>query len=389
MRLFFLAFVLILGAKIFAAFPTVCNTCWYEIPSSKLDSANGKPGTLPPGNSGFASVVAAWNSGLWDTRRNRLCVFGGGHTDYAGNEIYCLTPDSSYTGWYRISKNPSIFDSTETLAFYNNTDSGSIPRPGHNYDGVEYDSINDKYLLFGSPFPYFDGTPTIRAIYRYDVAGNTWDSVAVLDKDPASIAVARDDSAGKIWVMSKGTQGVMQEYKFSDQTNTARALWWQDDGVGQYFTMTVLPQQKRIIGIGGYDGTDGTKRIRWWPIKSTDPITGTDTTIASCDSLAIESGPGFDWSPVDRKIIGWVGGTKVYTMDSTMACTEVASSGSNTVTPTNPTANGTYGRWRYMPRYNAFIVVNSTATNTYIYRYSDAPASASVSGYRSLLGVGR
>jgi hypothetical protein len=242
---------------------------------------------------------------------------------------------------------------------------------------LEYDSINDKYLQFGSPFPFFDGTPTHRVIYRYTPSTNLWDSVATLTKDPASIGVARDDSAQKIWAMAKGTQGYIHEYKFSDQTSTDRALWWQDDGIGQYFTMTVLPQKKRIIGIGGYDGTGGTKRIRWWPIAASGSLTGTDTTIASCDSLSIESGPGFDWSPVDRKIIGWVGGTKVYTMDSTMTCAEVAASGGNSVTPTNPTANGTYGRWRYMPRYNAFIVVNSTSTNTYIYRYS-ASATTSV-----------
>lgn len=375
------AFFFIIQPK--AAFPTVCTNCWYEIPNSKLDSANGKPNPLPPGNSGFASVVGAWNSGLWDTRRDRFCVMGGGHSDYAGHEIYCLKPDSSYTGWYRVSKNPPVWDSTETQAFYVNQDSGKIPRPGHNYDGVEYDSINDKYLVFGSPFPFFDATPQHRLVYRYDPAGNSWDSVAVMTQDPGPIGVARDDSAGKIWVMTKGSNGIIHEYSFSAQTITARANWWEDGGYGQYHTFTVLPQKKRIIGIGSTDNTLGTDRIRWWPIKSSGSITGTDTTIASCDSLSKYSAPGFEWSPVDRKIIGWKGGTSVYTMDSTMTCAEVAASGSNTVTPSSPTVAGTYGRFRLMPKYNAYIVVNATNTNTYIYRYSDAPATSSKSTFNS------
>lgn len=389
-RCIVLLFIAVFSSKLWAAFPTICNQCWYEIPSSKLDSANGKPSPLPPGNSGFAAVTGAWNSGLWDTRRNRFCVIGGGHTDYAGSEFYCLTPDSSYTGWYRVSKNPSIFDSTESQAFYSNTDSGSIPRPGHNYDGVEYDSINDKYLVFGSPYPFFDATPTHRVVYRYDVPGNSWDSVAVLTQDPGPIGSARDDSAGKVWVMTKGANGIIHEYSFSAQTITARANWWEDGGYGQYHTFTVLPQKKRIIGIGSTDNTLGTDRIRFWPIKSSGSITGTDTTITSCDSLSKYSAPGFDWSVTDRKIIGWKGGTSVYYMDSTMACTEVAADGANTVTPTSPEVAGTYGRWRYMPKHNAFILVNGTDENTFLYRYSDAPApTTGGNGRRSLLGVGK
>jgi hypothetical protein len=362
-----------------AAFPTVAVNCWYEIPNSKLDSANGKPSPLPPGNSGFAALTGAWNSGLWDTRKHRVCVIGGGHTDYAGSEWYCLTPDSSYTGWYRISDNPPVFDSTETLPFYNDVTNGKIPRPGHNYDGVEFDSTNNKYLVFGSPYPFFDATPPHKLVYRYDVATNTWDdSITGFVGDPGTVAVARDDSAGKIWAMAKGNQGVIHEYSFSSQTMTNRAASWEDGGYAQYHTFTVLPQKKRIIGIGSTDNTLGTDRIRWWPIKSSGSITGTDTTIASCDSLSKMSAPGFEWSPVDRKIVGWKGGTAVYTMDSTMTCAEVAASGSNTVTPSTPNVTGTYGRWRYMPRYNAFILVNATNANTYIYRYSDAPASSSL-----------
>jgi len=38
------------------------------------------------------------------------------------------------------------------------------------------------------------------------------------------------------------------------------------------------------------------------------------------------------------------------------------------VVPTNPAATGTYGRWRYSPRYNVFIVVNSVKQNVFAYR---------------------
>jgi hypothetical protein len=36
------------------------------------------------------AVVLAWAGGVADTKRNRLIVWGGGHNDYYGNEVYAL-----------------------------------------------------------------------------------------------------------------------------------------------------------------------------------------------------------------------------------------------------------------------------------------------------------
>ncbi|MBN1377797.1 MAG: hypothetical protein JXA04_01025, partial [Gammaproteobacteria bacterium] len=57
---------------------------WYEVPNSKLQ--NHFPGNPPPGYTGPQSVMAAWSGGAYDSSRDRLIVWGGGHEDYAGNE---------------------------------------------------------------------------------------------------------------------------------------------------------------------------------------------------------------------------------------------------------------------------------------------------------------
>src|SRR5262245_37077194 len=66
---------------------------WYEIPNTALQSV------CPPDNFGGTNypfsgmckyVVWAWNSGVLDTARNRLIVWGGGHADYLGNEVYAV-----------------------------------------------------------------------------------------------------------------------------------------------------------------------------------------------------------------------------------------------------------------------------------------------------------
>ena len=67
---------------------------WSQIPNTHLRAC---PSTcLNFGDSGYdfayqcRNVTEAWNSGVFDTTRNRLIVWGGGHRNYSGNEIYAL-----------------------------------------------------------------------------------------------------------------------------------------------------------------------------------------------------------------------------------------------------------------------------------------------------------
>jgi len=73
---------------------------WYQFPSSRLDAV--APSPLPPGY--IAAVMVAWSGGVFDTDRDRLVVWGGGHSDYGGNEVYAFGPLSSDTPrWERLT----------------------------------------------------------------------------------------------------------------------------------------------------------------------------------------------------------------------------------------------------------------------------------------------
>jgi hypothetical protein len=58
------------------------------------------------------------------------------------------------------------------------------------------------------------------------------------------------------------------------------------------------------------------------------------------------------------------------TMDTTYTCTVEAPSDSNTVVPEAPPQWGTFGRWRYVPKYNVFVVVSSVTGSVYLYRHT-------------------
>ena len=52
---------------------------WYEIPNSSLEEFNIYPDPVPYGMTGVESVMSAWSSAVYDTKRNELMVWGGGH----------------------------------------------------------------------------------------------------------------------------------------------------------------------------------------------------------------------------------------------------------------------------------------------------------------------
>src|SRR5262249_29378172 len=108
---------------------------WYELPNTKI-----RPITPPDNynNSGYnfryqsVNHVRAWNSAVFDTRINRMVTFGGGHTDYYGNELYAL--DLNTLTISRLTDPGLPFATTCSADIVN----GTQPNSRHTYDGIAY-----------------------------------------------------------------------------------------------------------------------------------------------------------------------------------------------------------------------------------------------------------
>src|SRR5574343_154153 len=96
------------------------------------------PGIAPwRGANGFESIVTAWSGAVWDEANKRLLITGGGHADYAGNEVYA---------W-----------SVVTAAFTRlNNPTGSIGNTGTLNDGLD-----------ATVPAYFDGRPRSAHTYNH------------------------------------------------------------------------------------------------------------------------------------------------------------------------------------------------------------------------------
>ena len=80
------------------------------------------------------------------------------------------------------------------------------------------------------------------------------------------------------------------------------------------------------------------------------------------------------YDPTQQLFVGWGGSgdrTAVFTLNpDNWRWTRFGAASSNSVTPTAAPNAGTNGRFRYIPEFNAFILVNATDENVYLYKMS-------------------
>src|SRR5258708_5146926 len=146
---------------------------WYQIPNSAGPACHA-------GFTGCANVVAAWSGGVADSTRNRLIVWGGGHTDYNGNEIYAL--DLNALTFTRLN-NPSAPINSFTTA---NAD--ATPNARHTYGGLAYLPSADQIFAFnGSLARAAGGRANPSASGRYAFSTEQWQQTGSTRNGPGTL----------------------------------------------------------------------------------------------------------------------------------------------------------------------------------------------------------
>jgi hypothetical protein len=76
--------------------------------------------------------------------------------------------------------------------------------------------------------------------------------------------------------------------------------------------------------------------------------------------------PGVGYDPVADRIVVWSGGSNVYALN--MDTGEWAQLAANPGPTGAASAQGTFGRWGYVPQYRVFALVNSIDQNAWVFR---------------------
>lgn len=351
---------------------------WYEAPDTKM-----RPVCVPDslgvrGIVGCTAVVTAWSGGGYDTKRHRLVLWGGGHGDYFGNELYGF--DLRNGTWSRITE-PTVPDPDIPGGIVNRDplyDGNPVSR--HTYDGFEYIEHLDTLLGQGGSRAS-DGGGT-RPTWLFDVTKGTWSTTA--DDGPGGYenAGAYDPARRQVFVRS-GTR--LSAYNLNDNTwhtvvgfgysplwpryevsgsktatfDPIRNLFWS---VGSNDILVWDAAQEKLVTedwvtVGGGDYTN-EPRVKNYPDQIFQSGGGDIYNVAA---------PGFDYDSATDSFVGWPNKGAPRILDLK---TKTWSLGSATGAPTSATSGGTFGRFRYVPAYNVFVLVTSVDENVYFYKHS-------------------
>ncbi len=359
----FVLFILGIFAKILAQSPHPLDTLsaghWYEVPNSHLEDA--APDPLPPGN--IRNVIRAWSGAAYDTQRDRLLVWGGGHGDYGGNELYAF--DVNTMTWSII---------------WGPTPGNLIPPPGspcnetypdgnpaarHTYDGLEYlPAPVDAFISAGGSLWCGSGSGS-HATWMFDPTAGTWvrradffSSISVV------VRSAYDPVTGHFFHAGSHS---LAEFDPINNTWTVRYYhsggWWASGPANA----VIDPQRRKWVMVGN-------GRFMLFDLETGDysepPLSG--------DTAFLNERPGIVYDPVIESIVAWESGPDVYILDlDSMTWTRRPPAPANTVSPGLPEPRGTYGRFRYIPSRNAFILVNATDQNVFFYKLTPGLTSIS------------
>ncbi len=103
-------------------------------------------------------IIRAWSSFAWDSNRGNLIIYGGGHANYSGNDVYRWRSEN--LRWERASL-PSEIMWLSSVVTIPVDGADAAPSSAHTYDNAVFLPIADRYLNFGGAI-YNTGGPYVR-----------------------------------------------------------------------------------------------------------------------------------------------------------------------------------------------------------------------------------
>jgi hypothetical protein len=367
---------------------TLAPMTWFEVPNSAV-STSGEMYQYPAGTYfGNSPTIRFFDeSGAsYDSRRNRMVVFGGGHADYAGNEIMAF--DIETLRWIRINDPSPRFDTAgviERSGYYpdaNGNPDFQQPRSRHSYWSQIYVPTIDRYCAISSfgTFPRGLGAPRVDC---FDFATRLWSQKGDAPNAGGLLTSTFDSSTNRVWVMGNrtSTSGYLAEWDAATDTWTRRST--SPSGVNDRSGPLLDTKRRRLVFLGG-------GAVRMFDLNQSGMLTSQLITLRGDVEIINRDRPGFAYDPVTDKYVAYSGveggGTRdIYIIDPvTWTSTRTTLGGS--VAPATPASvdtggwfNGIYGRLAYIPTKNAFIFINNHINDTvFFFKLSSATGAAPV-----------
>jgi hypothetical protein len=345
---------------------------WYQVPNTNIRPLCPNYSEIQA-NEGCTAVMADWSGGLFDTKRNRLVILGGGHQGYYGNEIYGIDLNANPVARLLV-KDAAHGSAVSNVSSCPEAYLDGTPDARHNYSGLVYAAARDKYFMWSgskSSCGFFsDG------LWQFDPATNTWNQINYNGVGPTpagsgSTPVMAYDGVNDALYLMEHNAAKFWRYTFSDN---AWHVLFSGQGCNSLDTTATIDSSRRLFLCAGSGQMD--------KMLLDPPYTRTQVAGNGCATLRNANGPGYVYDPVNKVEVGWAGGNTAYIYNpDTDSCTAQTYSGG----PTTVQANGTYGRFEYSPATGVFVVANDIDSNAYTLRLT---AQSGGTGGPTISGVG-
>jgi hypothetical protein len=334
---------------------------WHQIPNTKLREV------CPPNNTQYqfasncTNVVAAWSGGIADQGRNRLVVWGGGHNDYYGNELYAL--DLNSLSMTRLNDPSPLYPGPPPLPC-NTTLLDGKPNTRHTYGGLSYIAHADRMYDFGGIVACTNGGGSDDT-WTLDLGTLRWTRMDP-HKGPQprtiiGVVMSDYDSNTRLVFLDN----LRDFYSYSFDKNSYSRLQFDTRDVSYHMTAVIDQDRRLFVMFGGEgDGNGGVKVINIGP-RSNYQVQDWNARVKGCDALRNASYPGLAYDPVQKLIVGWAGGDTVYLFNpDTKSCTPLTYPNG----PGEQQPNGTHGRFRYFANLDVFALVNDVRQDAFLLR---------------------
>jgi hypothetical protein len=349
---------------------------WHKLVGTALKGGPENASPCPPnnfGNYGYryaddcGALINAWNSAIADPQRNRLILWGGGHADYGGNEIYSLELSRHPPALIRLNP-PSPANSTNACV---ETLSDGRPNSRHTYDALAYFPNQDEMFSFGG------------SLNHCGFAGNaTW----TLQLSSVLASCAPNCTAN--WAKQNPKNIPTANYGITTAYDTVHdILWLNDDSTLWSYDPVANQFTKRANLVSCYHGTavfdpadqylihlDGcAPRLSYWSTAAKSDLSQKNPPVdASCAGLFSSSYngnsgyPGVAWDPIDKVVVAYPnGGNVLYLLNpKTWTCTtETFGSKQGVDYPQDDAATeggGTFKHFNYFTKLDVYVLCNDS-----------------------------
>jgi len=368
---------------------------WKVLPGTKM----GDMCPLPFQGYYCSSVISAWSGGAYDARRDRMLVYGGGHSDSYYNNIFSF--DLASMRWERLNEMPAGTNGetpgpgwtdkrAETCGFYPKgeivlppgfplTGSGYIrpedcfsdpvlsqldlqqPRSAHTYGKFLYDHLRDRYCyLGGDTFPSAQMDSYVA--YCFDPVSRLWELVAERPRKATGRGQAAVDAAGDWWYVTDGNANILRFEPIADRWTEYGNINYEAGGGSD------IDRLRGHLWTMHYSGS--TYLMRRFDLNSEASLRARPAYTQFDDVTDMPSNlgtrPGFVYADGLDLFFAWGGGRDVHVFDpQTRRWSKRAGTGD---APGAQQANGTFGRWRYSTARKVFVLVNSTTEDVYLFK---------------------